>query len=694
MEQNYNEIYQGLKSLITANNHTVYFESMINLTKIASSLNDLEQSITVFIKLEREFKLHLTQKYNKDYISIFTELQNKLFELVKQLQGNLYPLSNIFYLYEISSNIPNLTKSTQLDFGINQLKQQYDKLEYSGQAQMYINDIICIADILNSKKTCFREYFQRLFVMHVANIVQLKYDKIVENLIDYYDLDIEFITHILKDLLNKHSYFKLTPTERRSIYNWHLHILYNIPKYHNNTKWNVLYPIWKNLLFKHLENKQLDEGMYLHFFIYHMMSNTFHTQDEFKQFNGEIDIPASKFYKTYTKNNKLKNAKEKINKKEKIKITLLKDRIAKTSITQVELSMFKQLLQNQEFNKHYELSIFSCNYFEKSEDNPIIIKEFEDLGIKVHNPNSHIKHKKGFYHNHLEDTIRLRDAIIKNNTDILISGTNNYPAVDFILVNRTAPKQVFWSHGNFQYNLQEIDYFVSHIYNEDFNESIYLKVPVSLNIEQSYDHERIDKEKEKYPENTIILGTIGRLIKIDNDDYVEVICKLMEQYNNIIYLACGIGNIDNIRQKIKKYNLSDRWFFPGKVDPDIYGHIIDICPNTFPNPQGLSLLEMMAKGKAFVSLATPMINPALEKDLKLLTEEDLIKKYPPDVIFQSFPQMAFSIKTYEKQLLQLIENKNLRIQFGEEAKKFVYKKYMNDNINDFIDTLDEIIKDD
>ena len=58
--------------------------------------------------------------------------------------------------------------------------------------------------------------------------------------------------------------------------------------------------------------------------------------------------------------------------------------------------MIKELLEDKIFLDNYEITIYSCNYFEKAFDDKNTIEKFETLGVKVINPISIYLKKKVF----------------------------------------------------------------------------------------------------------------------------------------------------------------------------------------------------------------------------------------------------------------------------------------------------------
>ena len=70
----------------------------------------------------------------------------------------------------------------------------------------------------------------------------------------------------------------------------------------------------------------------------------------------------------------------------------------------------------------------------------------------------------------------------------------------------------------------------------------------------------------------------------------------MKQNPHTIYLACGSGDKTPIMKKVKKFDIQDRFYFTGHIDPHSYGYIIDLYLNTFPFASGEATTEFAIKG--------------------------------------------------------------------------------------------------
>ena len=162
--------------------------------------------------------------------------------------------------------------------------------------------------------------------------------------------------------------------------------------------------------------------------------------------------------------------------------------------------------------------------------------------------------------------------------------------------------------------------------------------------------------KEHFGEDTIFLGTIGRLIKIESEEYIKVIAQIMQENPNTVYLACGSGNVENIKKLMQKYGIDlQRVLFPGNVNPHIFGWVIDVWINTYPLFQGVSQEEYHAKGNGIVIQSEVIIN--CKYDSEFFEKEFLTEK--PEVYFNGFEvEKIDNNVSYNQLILQVYKKHN------------------------------------
>jgi len=523
------------------------------------------------------------------------------------------------------------------------------KQSNTAQEKILLSKVIFVLERLILNEDAFKHFLFNIFTIHIHEV---------------YDEEINFIDKLLSKIDENKLFDNLnniideidneSKENLRSFFNWIMHKIWNMNRFYVSEKFKLLYDSLKKLLIRLRDKNRIDEMMYVEFFTYHIISNGFQTIDEWREFNENVTKQTIKAYNQFIPS----LSKPKNRKKSKQKIAFIKERIVFNSPYMVEYSLFKNLMNNKEFRDNYELIVYTFNQFEKNLDDEKLIIELENLGIKVKRPVDYFQ-KDGYYNNHLDKALTLRENLIDDEIDIMIAW-GSYPILNFLYVTRTAPLQIYYSHGNCAYDVPNIDKRVSHFNQEckEFEWNI-INVPIDEKFLVGSEGEKavgdiIKKEyKEKFGEDVVILGTIGRLVKIDSDEYIKTISEIMKQNPNTIYLACGIGNKKSIKEKLKKYNIDEeRFIFTGMVKPHVYGWVIDVWCDSFPLTQGQSKDEFRAKKKPVVFY---------RDDIKQ-TERN--KSY-----------VSKNIGEYIKNINELIKDKNKREKVGELGYKDMYKTF-------------------
>ena len=480
------------------------------------------------------------------------------------------------------------------------LKNHYEKL--SLEEKFVVNNLIFALEIINGNaKEGFRDYVKRGLRFYTHKMSNNKEAEFFVEFVRNFE-DERFLIDIMKEIFNE--YFNYPYMERRAIIANTLVVIWNNKKLFNNTIWLEVFEVLVKTIEEAIKKELIEDEMPLHFLTYHVYGNNIHTIDEWRVFNEKVEKKSSKFYKEWGERNNLPKCKSEVSKGKK-KIGFLIDRIVFNSPFMVFYSLLKSLTENDEFKKNYEIYVYSMEYVYKQQDDENLIEALSSLGVKVYSPKKFLK--EGYYFSHLAKALDIRNLILKDGIDYLIGG-GGYDIPIFLFANRSAPVQVFWSHGNCVSDLIGIDKRISHFEQEckEWDWEIF-NVPIAeeflIGSEEDKKQGKAVKESLllEYGKDTVILGTIGRLIKINSDEYLKVISKIMKQNPNTIYLACGDGNKEEIEKKLKKHGIDrDRFIFTGMVNPHVFGWVIDVWPDSFPLNQGQSKDEFRAKKKPIV----------------------------------------------------------------------------------------------
>ncbi len=359
--------------------------------------------------------------------------------------------------------------------------------------------------------------------------------------------------------------------------------------------YKVLYKVFKQFI--QLKNEEMIFYIYAPLLLTHNGVTT--AQQKFKKFNQLIELKVEKFIKQ-TIIPKYDIKKVKFNKNTN-KIAFIIESSTWHSIN----SVFYSLLQNLYKHDHgdYKYIILNMEALEFGAVNEETVTGFKSLGYEYYNLHEITNSDNNPFYNQTEKALTVREFIISKKIDTLISVASWHPINTFLFTTRTCKKQIYWSHGNSMFDINGIDKRISH-FNQTVNKYKFniFNIPTDTsryNIVE--DKEKTQEIKNRFPKDTFILGVIGRLIKINDKKYLEVVAKIMKKNKNTVFLACGSGEQEEIRKKVNKLGIGDRFYFEGHIDPHVYGYTIDLYLSPFFQGGGEASMEYRSKGKVCIS---------------------------------------------------------------------------------------------
>lgn len=605
-----------------------------------SEKKDIYGCVALLHNLGREWQENLSKKNKENSDKIAQILRDKVLSLIYE-KGDI-PSRDLLF---VCGFFENAKKDERFQKYIDMCEGYTKDKNLSMDERLLFIEFVSVSKMLvGSKDEAIRFFLSHIIYLHLHETYMDTLNGFVRGFLEYFGLPIEVLLEIQKEALESANFFSLDDKTKKTIFLWYMHIFWNVSFYFNNLKWVENYPIWRGVLKELLERGNLDLAMYVEFYIYHKFGNSAQVSEDWQKYNDEIVKLAEPYFVEYGK--KLPKCKEKIDKSKKIKIGLLEERIVENSPYKVEYSFCKALLSDNEFREKYEIKMYVMGYMQKSGDSDEAVKSFENIGVPVVNIGKQLYEYEGFYYSHLKRALLMREEILKDGVDILING-GPIDCSDFLFCTRSAPRQIFWSHGNDRYDIEGIDERISHC--PDNTKFTFKSFIVPMDVEKFYNPPRdpkdIEREKTKYPikKDTVILGVIGRLVKVDSDEYLVCIAEVMKKHKNTIFIAAGAGNTPIIREKVEKLGISDRFYMPGHVDAHIYGHIIDIFCDTFPHRQGESFSEFRHKKGSYLAFYKPNDFPL--KDEKLIQ----LKKGERALIYiKNIENFTSEVENYDK----------------------------------------------
>lgn len=620
-----------------------------------------------------------------DFIAL---LRERIYALLTQ--GSLCGVKYLSLLLFTHTKCEDIEQDMRFDVFITMAQKSLFIDTHSDVENLLFIELYIVGKILRDMcdfEKIVSEYISLISLVDINLPLSLEHANFIVGHFESLGVDISTLLNALKKQLNKQIYFAYPSSRRRSILNWQLHCFWNVSHFFNHHAWLELYELWKELFYTMFENggiEGIDEAMYMQFFMYHMCGNNFHTQEQWARFCEDIDRVAVGHYENFAKAQGIYGV-SKSKQSEKIRIGILRDRLVANSPYKVEFSLLSNLLSNKTFADKYEIRIYAMKLLEKSVDDEKIVHSYENLGIPVIDVVSGFN-MQGFYNSHLQKALAIKEALNTDNISILISPNNGYGISDFILASRSASMQIYYSHGNFVYDVPCVDVKMTHICqnkrhitHEGYE---FYGVPVKM-LERFYNppldtqaREKIAQIRSDFPQGSVILGSIGRLTKLNSKEYWQCVVEIMQRYPQSIYLACGGGNQSLISECITSYFTQEaqaqeflqRVHFTGYIDSGIYGHIIDIWLDSFPLEQGESRIEYVAKGGLSIMMSKIPQEQRIEgikaslkawqgipnKDGSHKTQEECEQAFK--LIKESqLPLLAFSPKEYVEKVSALLE---------------------------------------
>lgn len=587
-----------LITLLEKKNYSEYLQLMNMIFSNIEEKIDVDNFVVIFLQLENSFTVYKLSEYSESYINLLVIIRARILTL---LNNGTILSADYLYLDLIFKNF-TLPKEESICQKIDFFSEDILKMEWNNTDFLIENDILFLLEILEgANPNKFLDYLKRITLSNLHTAINNKYLIFIEQFIILNQINLEIILKMFKNNLQHEKYMHYTIYQRRSLIAWIYELVHNQKAFGYNVKTQSLYPTLKFILNYHIKNKEIEEVMYLEFVILILNVTTFKKQEEWKRFTNDITKPSSMLYQKYGEDHNLE--KYTMQKKEKKTIAFLFERLIQHSPFKVMYSFFKALQKNQKFVEKYTIVVYSLNYYSKMPNHQETLDMIVNLGIKVIFPVETYT-LDDTYSSRMERALTIRKKLINDNIDIMIACFNHYDILNFLFATRVAQQQLFWSHGGCSYDVTGIDKRITN-FEQDCKEFDFEILQVSMASEffVGSKQEKEDGVKvkqlllEKYGSDKKFIGTIGRLIKIDSNEYLEVISNILKKDKNIIYLACGTGNQLSLKEKLKKFNIDENQFiFLGQVNPHIYGWVLDLIPDSFPLGQGSSKDEYIAKG--------------------------------------------------------------------------------------------------
>ena len=448
------------------------------------------------------------------------------------------------------------------------LKECYSNLQEVEKE--LLNSVIFIFDILNGEsKKGVVAFLKRTFLFSVSSTsIQLRY---TFNFIGHtLQLESQEREILLNEMLDTDYFFGLRFVEQKNI-------IENIKNFIGVVALDAM----RILLNESMKRNDIALQMQLYAMI-----------DSLQEIDATIEKDSSNFYLQWAEQEQLATINtEYVNRKKEIGIVV--DALVDNEVGRTILSLATSL-------EEYAFCIYSLNEIEKNSES--FVTQCIASGCSVYATSNTFSRGELF-----EKALLLREKILSDAPESLIAISTDTIS-NFLFATRSVKQQLFWSFDGSVSEISNTEMQISHKRNYEDNPKLKIFTIYEKDIflvGSAEIQEQAQNIKKSFlaqmGEESVILGTIGGVQRIDSDAYMQDIALIMQKNPHAIYFICGSGDTSGIKQKIEKFGIdANRFTFMDSFDKHLFGWIIDIYIDCALATYEHTIDEMINKHKPIV----------------------------------------------------------------------------------------------
>jgi len=340
----------------------------------------------------------------------------------------------------------------------------------------------------------------------------------------------------------------------------------------------------------------------------------------------------------------------------------------------------------QKLSLNFEFKLYAFNGSNE------VAEQFKQQNVEVIDFNQ----ERGFvaFDDYKDRLFTLRNTIQAANVDIIVFIQCNVFFMMLASHLKLAPVQVFWSAGaEHSFHIPSIQEYITMAEIRETEKIIEGHRWRTFFGLDSDDFEPIDSLKNqeikalraKFPQDAIILGSICRAEKLDDEVFISALASIMAEDSNTIFLWFGQEELTNVVQKMKKYGIYERCFFQGWVsNPPLYAAILDIYLETFGYPASSPAFQSMVLGRPVVMFHAEesLQASSLGRILPAMKYEDVRACF--FVEGEQLLLYADNQERYIQHAVKLLKNEAFRQRVGLAGKVFIDNIVRKEDIGKYL----------
>lgn len=181
---------------------------------------------------------------------------------------------------------------------------------------------------------------------------------------------------------------------------------------------------------------------------------------------------------------------------------------------------------------------------------------------------------------------------------------------DFALPMRLAPAQVFWTLKFHPFRIPEIDGYITYgawseatrvVHGEEWQVVPFMMSKPSPPVPEDV----VAKTRAPFKRHDILFGTLARTEKLNSKPFLDAVVRILRDNPHAGYLWTGVNRHAGIQLHFERAGVADRCHFIGWVQTPVYARALDVFLESFPFGCGLTGIQALEAGTAFVSFEAP-----------------------------------------------------------------------------------------
>lgn len=181
---------------------------------------------------------------------------------------------------------------------------------------------------------------------------------------------------------------------------------------------------------------------------------------------------------------------------------------------------------------------------------------------------------------------------------------------DFALAMRLAPAQVFWTLKFHPFRLPEIDGYITYgawseqtrvVHGEEWQVVPFMMSKPAPPVPP----EHVAEARAPFARHDVLFGTLARTEKMNSPTFLDAVVRILRDNPQAGFLWTGRELHPGIQAHLAQGGVAERCHFIGWVQTPVYARVLDVFLESFPFGCGLTGIQALEAGTAFLSFDAP-----------------------------------------------------------------------------------------